>query len=200
VDHLVCYADNNEHLHYRPLFREEIASGAGSTLTVGCRMKPASLTLCLFTGFTPVALAQEKPAAFSVSYTHAGLVEIIIKDGKLHYVWHTERRRDDGKPLDQSNVESYDRHQVDIWLTDKELVRVRQWATQHKLFEFDKDYPSPPGSTSRGGAFQSGLSIVQGDKKHAISWAGDSNTPKALGVAVAELIVLTDEIQRSRNK
>jgi hypothetical protein len=167
-------------------------------------MKPPSFTLCVFawglTGFIPVALADEKPAAFSVSYTHAGLDDITIQDGKLRYVWHTERRRDDGKLADRSNAESYDRHQVDIWLTDKELVRVRQWAARHKLFEFDRDYPSPPGSTSRGGAFQSSLSIVQGDKKHTIGWAGDSNTPKTLGVAVAELIVLADEIQKSRNR
>ena len=167
-------------------------------------MKPTSLTLCLLawglTGPAPIALAEEKPGAISVSYTHAGLDDIAIKDGKLRYVWHTERRRDNGKPGDRSNAEGYDRHQVDIWLTDKELVRARQWAARHKLFEFDRDYPSPPGSTSRGGAFQSSLSIVQGGKKHTIGWAGDSNTPESLGLAVADLIALVDEIQKSRNR
>jgi hypothetical protein len=38
------------------------------------------------------------------------------------------------------------------------------------------------------------------DKKHGIGWAGDSNIPKALGVAVGELIKLADGIQKSRSK
>jgi hypothetical protein len=169
-------------------------------------MRLASLIPCLFAwglaGFTPAARSAEKPALFSLSYVHAGLTEITVKDGQLRYVWHTERQWDDGKagkpPL--SGLANYDRHQVDVWLTDKELERFRAWVARHKPFEFDKDYPSPPGSTSRGGAFQSGLTVVQGDKKHGIGWAGDSKIPEALGVAVGELIELADEIQKSRSK
>ena len=169
-------------------------------------MRLASLIPCLFAwglaGFIPAARAAEKPAPFSLSYAHAGLTEITVKDGKLHYIWRTERLWDDeeaGKS-DLSGLADYDRHQVDVWLTDKELEQFRAWVARHKPFEFDKDYPSPPGGTSRGGAFQSGLTVVQGDKKHGIGWAGDSRVPKALGVAVAELIELADKIQRSRSK
>jgi hypothetical protein len=170
------------------------------------RMRPSSLIPCLFSwalvGFIPVAGAAEKPAPLSLSYAHAGLTEITVKDGKLHYVWHTERQWDDGKPgkPDSSSFASYDRHQVDVWLTDKELERFRTWVARHKPFEFDKDYPSASDGKSRGAAFQSGLTIVQGDRKHAVGWAGDSKTPKALGVAVGELIELADQIQRSRSK
>jgi hypothetical protein len=166
-------------------------------------MRSSFLVLCLvvcnLAGVIPVARAEDKPAPLSVSYTHARLTDITVKDGKLHYVWHTERQWDDAKPP-RSNFENYDRHQVDIWLTDKELDRVQTWAARHKLFEFDKDYPSPPGSNSRGGAYQSGLTIVLGDKKHGIGWAGDSKTPEALGVAVSEFIQLADEIQKNRSK
>ena len=63
-------------------------------------MSSASLILYLFTwalaGLIPAARA-EKPGPFSVSYTHAGLTEITVKDGKLHYIWHTDRKWDDGK-------------------------------------------------------------------------------------------------------
>jgi len=162
---------------------------------------PCLLALGL-TGIPPHAGADEKPASLSLSYAHAGLTEITVKGGKLHYIWHTERQWDDEKAgkSDLSGLAGYDRHQVDVWLTDKELEQFRAWVARHKPFEFDKDYPSPPGSTSRGGAFQSGLTVVQGDKKHGIGWAGDSKIPKALGVAVAELIELADKTRRSRSK
>jgi hypothetical protein len=153
-------------------------------------------------GLIPVARAADAPALLSLSYTHARLTEITVKDGKLHYVWHTERRWGDDKKgkADQQSFVNYDRHQVDVWLTDKELEQFRTWITRHKPFEFDKNYPSPPGSGSYGGAFQSGLTVAQGDKKHSIGWAGDSKIPKALGEAVSELIKLADGIQKSRSK
>jgi hypothetical protein len=169
-------------------------------------MRPSSLIPCLFAwgiaGFVLVARAEEKPAPFSLSYTHAGLTEITVKDGKLRYVWHTERKWDDGNmgKADMSGYANYDRHQVDVWLTDKERERFRTWAARHKPFEFDKDYPSASDGKSRGAAFQSGLTVVQGDKKHSTSWAGDSKTPKTLGVAVGALIELADQIQKSRSK
>ena len=167
-------------------------------------MRPSSLVPCMLVwglaGFTPLAHAEEKPAPLSVSYTHAGLTEITVKDGKLRYVWHTMRQGEDGKAVEQGSLANYDRHQVDIWLTGKEMKRFRDWVVRRKVFEFEKDYPSASGGRSRGAAFQSGLDLVLGEKKRGISWAGDSKIPKGLGTAISELITLADEIQKSRSK
>jgi hypothetical protein len=102
------------------------------------RTPSASILPCLFAwavvGFFPAARAAEKPAPFSLSYVHAGLSEITVKDGKLHYIWHTERQSGDGKAaLDRSGLENYDRHQVDVWLTDKELEQFRAWQSEAPL-------------------------------------------------------------------
>jgi hypothetical protein len=151
-------------------------------------------------GFLARAGAEEKPALLSLSYAHAGLTEITVKDGKLHYVWHTLRQRDGEPALRRGNLDEYDRHQSDIWLTDKEVGKFRDWVARHKVFGFDKDYPSSSGGRSRGAAFQSGLTVVQGDKKQTVSWVGDSKTPKELDTAINELSSLADEIETSRRK
>jgi hypothetical protein len=169
-------------------------------------MRPSSLVLCLLVsslaGLTPLARAEDKPAPFSIDYGHAGLTAITVKDGKLHYLWHTRRQWDDDKKglPDRQSLDSYDRHQIDVWLTDKELGQFRAWVARHKVFEFDKDYPSASGGKSYGAVFESGLTVVQGDKKHGIGWVGDSKTPEALGVAVKELIELAAEIEKSRRQ
>jgi hypothetical protein len=167
-------------------------------------MRRNSLVPCLFAwglaGSLPLAGAEEKPAPFSLSYSHAGLTEITVKDGKLCYVWHTLRRRDDERAPRRGNLDEYDRHQIDIWLTGKEAGRFRDWVVRHKVFGFDKDYPSSSGGRTRGAAFQSGLTVLQGDKKHAVSWVGDSKTPKELDTAINELTSLADEIAKSRRK
>jgi hypothetical protein len=166
-------------------------------------MRLIALAACVLVGghvgFLPVVRAEDQPTPLSLSYTHAGLTEITIKDGKLRYVWHTPRQRDDGKPLEQGNLDNYDRHQIDVWLTDKELGQFRDWVGRHKVFDFEKDYPSASGGRGRGAAFQSGLSVA-GEKKHSVSWTGDSKVPKSLGEAIAELSVLADAVQKSRNK
>jgi hypothetical protein len=169
-------------------------------------MRTLALVLGLLAGgFGGVASpveAKEKPAPFSLSYTHAGLTEITVKDGKLLYVWHTPRRWDGDDVMVKGGLESYDRHQIDVWLTDRELGRFQDWVARHKVFAFDKDYPSaaPPDMASRAAAFKSGLSVVHGDKRRVVSWVGDSKTPKELETAVKELASLADEIQGSRSK
>jgi hypothetical protein len=146
----------------------------------------------------PDNLAEEK-AAFSISYTDAGLVELNVKNGQLHYVWHSLRKKD--KPLpDKQSLDSYDRHQVDIRLTDKENERFQEWIETHKLFDLEKEYPSASGGKSYGSAFASALTLVKGKQKHGIAWVGDSKTPKELNDAVNELIRLADEIEKSRRK
>jgi hypothetical protein len=147
----------------------------------------------------PCAGAEKKPAPISLSYTHAGLTAITVKDGKLRYVWHTLRQRE-GKVSTPSNLDEYDRHQVDVWLTDKELQRFRDWVAQHKVFGFDKDYPSSSDRRSYGAAFHSGLTVSQGDKKHTVSWVGDSKTPRELDTAIHKLNSLAAKIEKSRRK
>jgi hypothetical protein len=155
---------------------------------------------CLSGAFDSSARAEGKLAPFSIRYAHARLTEIVVKDGKLRYVWHTPRRQDDSKVPVQASLASYDLHQVDIWLTGKEAGRFRNWIDRHKVFSFDRDYPSVSGGKSRGAAFGSGLSVALGGKNHGVSWVGDSKTPKELGAAIKELIALADEIQKSRSK
>jgi hypothetical protein len=148
----------------------------------------------------PRAGADEKPSPISLSYASAGLTEINVTDGKLRYVWHTPRWRDEeARPLESCPTE-YDRHQIDVRLTDKELGKFRDWVARHKVFEFAKDYPSSSGGRSRGAAYRSGLSVVQGDKKQAVAWVGDSKTPKELDTAMSELTSLADAIENSRRK
>jgi len=148
----------------------------------------------------PRAGAEEKPTPLSLSYAYAGLTEITVTDGKLRYVWHTPRLRDDEAGPLQSSPTEYDRHQIDVRLTDKELGKFRDWVARHKVFEFATDYPSASGGRSRGAAYQSGLSVVQGDKKQAVTWVGDSKTPKELDTAMSELTSLADAIEKSRRK
>jgi hypothetical protein len=148
----------------------------------------------------PGAGAEEKPAPFSLSYACAGLTEITVTEGKLRYVWHTPRRQDNGAGPLQSCATEYDRHQINVRLTDKELGAFRDWVARHKVFEFAKDYPSSSSGRSRGAAYQSGLSVVQRDKKQAVAWVGDSKIPMELVTAINELTSLADKIENSRRK
>jgi hypothetical protein len=167
-------------------------------------MRRTLLVPCLLAwglaGTAPLTGAEGKPAPFSLAYAHAGLTEITVKDGKLRYVWHTLRRRDGEVTPRRGNLDEYDRHQIDAWLTDKEAKRFRDWVARHKVFGFDKDYPSSSGGRARGAAFQSGLTIIQEDKKHTVSWVGDSKTPRELDTAINELTALASEIEKSRRK
>jgi hypothetical protein len=148
----------------------------------------------------PRAGAEQKPALISRSYTHAGLTDITVKDGKLRYVWHTLRLWEGKVSPTPSDLDEYDRHQVDVWLTDKELHRFRDWVAQHKVFRFDKEYPSSSDRRSYGAAFHSSLTVSQGDKKHTVSWVGDSKTPRELDTAIRKLNSLVAKIEKSRRK
>jgi hypothetical protein len=147
----------------------------------------------------PRAGAEEKPVPFSLSYASAGLTEITVTDGKLRYVWHTPRRQEEAEPLRSCPTE-YDRHQIDVRLTENELGKFRDWVARHRVFGFAKDYPSSSGGRSRGAAYRSCLSVVQGDRKQAVTWMGDSKIPKELDTAIHELTSLADKIENSRRK
>jgi hypothetical protein len=153
------------------------------------------LTLC---AGAPERRAEDK-AAFSISYAHAGLDELTVQDGKLHYVWHTLRKKDKPSP-DAQSFDSYDRYQVDIRLTEKEIGQFQDWIGKHKVFDFKKEYPSVSDGKSYGSAFGSGLTIVKGERKHGIGWVGDSKIPKQLAEAVNELVRFADDTEKSRRK
>jgi hypothetical protein len=148
----------------------------------------------------PCAGAEEKPAPLSLSYSSEGLTEITVTDGKLRYVWHTPRRQDDQAGPLQSSATEYDRHQIDVRLTDKELGKLRDWVARHKVFGLAQDYPSASGGSARGAAYRSCLSVTQGDRKQAVTWVGDSKIPKELDAAISELTSLADAIENSRRK
>jgi hypothetical protein len=168
-------------------------------------MKTSFLVPCLFVcasiSTADLAHAQEKPPPFSVSYDHARLTTITVNDGRLRYVWQTQRQLDEGEsPLLPASLASYDRHEINVWLTKKEMARFREWVVRHKVFDFKKAYPTRPGAPTYGAAFQSGLTVVLGDRKHAVGWDGDSQTPETLAKAIQELTALAEEVQKSRNK
>jgi hypothetical protein len=142
--------------------------------------------------------ADEKVARFELSYDGAGLTKVSIKDGKLHYLWHT--RRKDGITRDLGALISYDRHEVDIWLSEAELTQFEDWASRHKIFGFDSNYPSAstPGTVNRGDGFEHVLKIIQADKKHSVIWTGASTLPPTLQTAAADLMSLAKKIKDSR--
>jgi hypothetical protein len=146
------------------------------------------------------AAAELTPPPFTLSYSDAGLTEILIKDAKLHYVWHTDRHFEDSKLVALGSLENYDRHQIDVWLTDTELQRFRNWVAQHQVFKFEKEYPSPSGGSSRGAAFRSALTVSDGNHTHSVFWVGDSKVPIGLGTATDALRSCAADIEKSRSK
>jgi hypothetical protein len=145
------------------------------------------------------ASAEERPAPLSLSYTYAGLTEITVADGKLHYVWHTLRWHDETGPgpLSLQSLEGYDRHQIDVWLTDNELAKFSAWVARHKVFEFARHFPPTAGESSHR-AYRSSLNVVQGDEKQSLAW--EQKTPKEVDTAISELISIAEGIESSRRK
>lgn len=134
-----------------------------------------------------------KPPAFSLSYTHAGLTSLTVKDRKLKYVWHTLRKQDKGSGPLRASMESYDRHEIDVWLTEAEWQQFQECVRRNKLFKLDRTYPST-SKGARASAYQSGLTFSLGGKTHGIGWVGDSKTPTNLDTAVNEMVQLADKI------
>jgi hypothetical protein len=66
-------------------------------------MKTYLLISCFLVCHASAAMAtplrEKKVPSFSLSYDGAGLTRITLKDGKLHYVWHTLRPRTDGQEI-----------------------------------------------------------------------------------------------------
>jgi hypothetical protein len=139
--------------------------------------------------------------AFAISYGHAGLTSLTVEKGKLHYSWATHRKPRSGKPGPElQSMESYDLHKATIWLTEAEEKKFREWVTRHKVFDFKGEYKSASGGRSYGAAFQSGLTVTAGGRKHGIAWVGDSKTPETLNAAVGELLSLAAAVEKDRRQ
>lgn len=149
----------------------------------------------------PFIHSQEESKPFSIQYNHAGLRKIEVKDGQLHYVWHSLRHFGEGEPMVmRQDLSSYDRYEAHIWLTQQELKRFQDWIAEHKVFQFKSVYKPPTELRTYGVAFKTFISVTQADKTHSIEWTGDSNIPDRLKKAVDQLIMLCEEVQKTRKE
>jgi hypothetical protein len=157
-------------------------------------LRPLVLGMVLL--WTPGALA----VAVAVDYDHAGLIQIQIKSGRMHYVWHTARKFAPGEtaPIRQ-DMSHYDRHEVSIWLTGEEVDAVAKWMDTHAVLALPTDYPAKKERT-RGAAYRSSLSVTLEDRERNIAWHGDSLPSEELRAAEKALIQICDGIRRDRER
>lgn len=149
---------------------------------------------CLFSAANAFAVA------ITINYDHAGLSEIRVEAGRLHYVWHTQRKFGQGElAAAWQDMTNYDRHEVDIWLTGDELASLVKWMDTHKVLELPANYPSRANKTY-GSAFQTTLSVTLEDRKHSMEWNGDSVLTEDIQVAERELLDLCGKLQKDRDK
>jgi hypothetical protein len=138
-------------------------------------------------------------AALTIAYRHAGLDRIEVKDGRMFLTWHTLRRWDDGELApERQDMSSYDRHQVEVWLTAGELAGFRRWAGATPWAQFRPPFATRAGAPSYGAAFESDLTVVAGTNAHSLAWNGDSHLPAALAAAVTELQAMARRVEKCR--
>jgi hypothetical protein len=153
-----------------------------------------AVAVCLAVGTDAVAVA------VTVKYDHAGLTQIEIESGRLHYVWHTQRKFGAGEPAPmRQDMSNYDRHEVVIWLTGEEFVSVTKWIQMRKVLDLPAKYPAKADKTY-GSAFQTSLTAVLEDRKNSIGWDGDSIVTEDLRTAEKELLNLCDRIRKDREQ
>jgi hypothetical protein len=142
-------------------------------------------------------LREKKSPPFSLSYDGAGLTQITLKDGKLHFVWHTLRPWTDGqKARLRQSVGTYVRHKIVARLTEEEKDQFRAWISRHKTFDFPRTFPERiKGSKTKGSGSVCSLTLSQGKKSHRIEWNGDLLTPKSLITAVDDLVRLAKAVK-----
>jgi hypothetical protein len=165
---------------------------------------PAMKTLCL--GFLLVlasnSLAQTTNTV-AIEYEYAGLSRLVLHpagpgvDGKLSLTWHT-LRKSEGAIQVRQDMSSYDRHELDAWLTPPELSTFRQWAETNRFSRFETSFPRKSGSASYASAFETSLTVVINGTRRTLKWNGDSIVPEELKSAVSELIRLGDEVKKER--
>jgi hypothetical protein len=162
----------------------------------GMKMKRVIVAGSLLVMFATGVAAGE--VHVGVDYDAAGLTQIKIENGRLHYVWHTPRHYGEGKRVvAQQDMTAYDRHEAHIWLTEEETEAVAEWIEEHNVLDMQEEYPTrQPGSY--GSAFEMTLEASREDRMHSIRWTADSKITEELRTAVAELEELCKTIRRSR--
>jgi hypothetical protein len=154
------------------------------------------LAFCIATLWASDAAA----VAVAVNYDHAGLTQVRIENGRLHYVRHTQRKFGSGElaPMRQ-NMTNYDRHEVVIWLTGAEVASVVKWMETRKVFDLPGTYPAKADKTY-GSAFETSLSVTLEDRKHSINWNGDCAVTEELRAAEKELVQICEGIRKDRDQ
>ncbi|OGP89904.1 MAG: hypothetical protein A2031_06710 [Deltaproteobacteria bacterium RBG_19FT_COMBO_43_11] len=168
-------------------------------------MKKVSVILILVASFFLAVFlnadAQVAKESFSIHYNHAGLRTIEVKEGQLHYVWHSSRIFGEGEPqVMRQDMKTYDRYEAHIWLTQQDLVVFQNWIAEYNVFKINTAYPSASGNKSFAAAFTTSLSVAQEGKAHSVSWAGDSVIPVGLKKAVEKLTRICEETLKTRRK
>jgi len=163
-------------------------------------MKTKIILLALVSATFGFSAPSVQGAALAVNYDHAGLTQIRIERGQLHYIWHTQRHFGTNELApSRQDMTNYDRHEVHIWLTGDEIVSISKWMEGNKVFDLPSTYPSKAEQTY-GSAFQTTLSLTLEDRKHNIGWTGDSTITEALRGAEKALIELCEGIRKDREK
>ena len=153
-----------------------------------------ALVICLFSAEHAIAVA------VAVNYDHAGLTQIRIESGRLHFVWHTQRKFAPGEPAPmRQDMTNYDRHEVTIWLTGDEVASVAKWMETRKVFDLPATYPAKAEKTY-GSAFETSLNVTLEDRKNSIRWNGDSTLTEGLRSAEKELMQICEGIRKDRNR
>jgi hypothetical protein len=138
-----------------------------------------------------------------IEYEHAGLTRLALHpagpgvDAKLSLTWHTARKSE-GIVADRQDMSSFDRHELDAWLTPSELSTFRQWAETNRIGRFQSPFPTKPGPASYGSAFETSLTVDIDGSRRTLRWNGDSIVPRELESAVSELMRLGEEVKKGR--
>jgi hypothetical protein len=175
-----------------------LRSRPGGSILQDMKMLCLALLLILVSN----SLAQSTNTV-AIDYEHAGLTRLVLHpagpgvDGKLSLTWHT-MRKSDGAVTTRQDMSSYDRHELDAWLTSSELSAFRQWAETNRFGRFQSPFPTKPGPATYGSAFETSLTVDANGSRRTLKWSGDSILPRELESAVSELVRLGDEVKKER--
>ena len=124
--------------------------------------------------------------ALVIRYSHAGLTNINICGGRMHYDWCEQNGI-------RQDLSSYDQYKVDLALTDDELARLARWLTEHKILKMENKFP--PGDTrSYAAAFKGNLVVECGDKRE-FAWTDASELPAEFEAALEGFLALARDVR-----
>jgi len=139
---------------------------------------------------TQKSLEDCSSSTFVINYSNADLNTILITSYKMTLTWHTLKK---GLGIPQQSLNSYDKHNVNVELSQEDRLHYEKWVDKNHLFSF-RDYYPPSDSGSYGAAFESSLYIKFDSKEKTISWDDTSNCLE-LREAIKKLCKLTDKFK-----